>query len=70
MKKVLEMGFRNEAGKVVNILLSDPKDTLTKSEVTTLMQDVIAKNIFSTNDGDLVQIVDAVIRISDVTELA
>lgn len=70
MKKILEMGFRNEAGKVVNILLSDPKDTLTKSEVTTLMQDVIAKNIFSTNDGDLVQIVDAVIRISDVTELA
>ena len=70
MKKILEMGFRNEAGKVVNILLSDPKDTLTKSEVTTLMQDVIAKNIFSTNDGDLVQIVDAVIKISDVTELA
>ena len=69
MKKILEMGFRNEAGKVVNILLSDPKDTLTKSEVTTFMQDVIAKNIFSTNDGDLVQIVDAVIRISDVTEL-
>jgi len=69
VKKILEMGFRNEAGKVVNILLSDPKDTLTKSEVTTFMQDVIAKNIFSTNDGDLVQIVDAVIRISDVTEL-
>lgn len=69
MKKILEMGFRNEAGKVVNILLSDPKDTLTKSEVTTLMQDVITKNIFSTKEGDLVQIVDAMIRITDVTEL-
>ena len=70
MKKVLEMHFRNETGKEVTILVNDPKDGLTAAAVNTVMQNIITKNIFSTASGDLVQIVSAQLRSTDVAELA
>ena len=70
MKKVLEMHFRNETGKEVTILVNDPKATLTAAAVTAVMENIITKNIFSTASGDLVQIVSAQLRSTDVAELA
>lgn len=70
MKKVLEMHFRNETGKEVTILVNDPKEDLTAVAVNAVMQTIITKNIFSTTTGDLVQIVSAQIKSTDVAELA
>jgi len=70
MVKTLEMVFRNENGKSVTLSLLEPKDNLTLAEVTTVMQDMISKNIFSTTTGDLVQIVEARIRSNDMAVLA
>ena len=70
MTKVLEMHFRNETGKEVTILVNNPKDDLTAVAVTAVMQNIITKNLFSTTSGDLVQIVSAQLRSTDVAELA
>ena len=70
MTKTLEMVFRNQDGKEVTVRMADPKDDLTKAQVDPVMQDIIAKNVFTTNGGDLVQIVDARIRTGDAVSLA
>ena len=70
MRKVLEMHFRNETGKEVTILVNNPKDGLTAAAVTAVMQNIITKNLFGTTSGDLVQIVSAQLRSTDVAELA
>lgn len=70
MIKTLEMNFRDAFGKNVMITLPNPKDDLTLTEVTAVMQSIIDKNIFTTSYGDLEDIVDAKIRIVDVTVLA
>jgi hypothetical protein len=69
MKKTLEMTFRSAAGKEVVLSLPDPKPSLTLAEVNAVMQTIITKNIFATKSGDLVQTVDAKIRVLDVTDL-
>lgn len=70
MVKTLEMEFRNETGKSVVLRMIEPKDAITLAEVTTVMEDIIAKNIFSTTSGDLVQVVEARILSSDSLVLA
>ncbi len=69
MTKTLEMVFRNADGKETVISLADPREDVTKDEVDTVMQDIVAKNIFSTKGGDLVQVVDARIRTRDSVSL-
>lgn len=69
LKKTLEMIFRNESGNEVMIQVANPKVDLTLAQVNAVMQDIVAKNIFSTTGGDLVQMVDAKIRVLEVTEL-
>lgn len=70
MTKNLEMVFRNNSGKEATISLADPKDGLTNAEVQTLMQNILTKNIFTTTDGDLREIVEARVRTSDSVTLA
>ena len=70
MVKTLEMVFRNENGKEIIISMVEPKENLTLAAVNLVMQDIIAKNIFSTKSGNLVQIVEARIRSKDVAVLA
>ena len=69
MVQTLEMVFRNESGKSVTLSLLEPKDDLTLTEVNSVMQDIIAKNVFSTTSGDLVQVVEARIRSNDMAVL-
>ena len=70
MTKTLEMTFRDTLGKNVMINVADPQDGLTLAQVNTVMQDIITRNIFVTTNGDLVDIVEAKIRVVDVTVLA
>lgn len=70
MVKTLEMVFRNGSGKEVVLSLVDAKENLTLAEVKAVMQDIVAKNIFSTKSGDLVQVVEARIRSKDSVVLA
>lgn len=54
----------------MTIFVNNPKDGLTAVAVNAVMQNIIAKNIFSTTSGDLVQIVSAQVRSTDVAKLA
>lgn len=69
MTKTLEMTFRDVMGKNVMINIPNPQDGLTLAQVDAVMQDIIAKNIFVTTSGDLVDVVEAKIRVVDVTVL-
>lgn len=70
MKKTLEMAFRNQSGKEIRLSLPDPKTDLTRTQVETVMQTIISKNIFTSKGGDLTQIVDVRLRSSDTSSLA
>jgi hypothetical protein len=69
MAKTLEMVFRNESGKEVTLSIADPKEDLTLAEVKTVMEDIIAKQIFESQTGDLAQIVEARINSKEMTVL-
>ncbi|WP_099716752.1 DUF2922 domain-containing protein [Clostridium sp. LS] len=55
MEYTLAMTFLTAAGLKTTLSVSGVKSTLTKDEVNTLMETIIAKNIFKTNSGDLVK---------------
>lgn len=47
MSKSLNMVFNTAQGKKVSININNPKENLTKEQVTTVMNSIIAKNIFT-----------------------
>ena len=55
MEYSLSMTFLTEFGLKSSLAVSGVKPTITKEEVNTLMDTIIAKNIFKTNSGDLVK---------------
>ncbi|AJQ26059.1 DUF2922 domain-containing protein [Pelosinus fermentans] len=69
MAKTLEMVFRSEGGKEVTLSIADPKENLTLAEVKTVMEDIIAKQVFESKTGDLSQIVEARINSKDTAVL-
>ena len=52
--QTLRMVFKNEAGSNFTLSLDNPRDTLTTAEIETVMDSIIAKNIFLTTGGPLV----------------
>jgi len=70
VKKTLEMTFRNELGKESVLSLPDPKDDLTLAGVKTVMQNIVAKNLFTTKSGKLTEALEAKVSVLDVTVLA
>ena len=70
MTKTAKLGFKNAAGKDVNLLVANPKEGLTKAEASATQTLIIARNIFTSTGGDLVSAVDPVILTSDTTALA
>lgn len=52
--KTLRMVFKNAGGSNVTFSLRNPKDDITAGEVETVMDTIIAKNIFSSTGGDLI----------------
>ena len=64
-RKVLKMTFNNALGNAVTITLPNPKTDLTATQVQTVMDQIIAKNIFLTSGGDLISKRD--VKIVDTT---
>lgn len=62
MVNTLELVFRNTAGQEVVMSLADPKAGLSRADAETVMQAIIAENVFTSKGGDLLEIVDARIR--------
>ncbi len=52
--KTLKMAFLNEGGGTLTLTVRNPKDNITETEVQTVMDNIINKNVFATTDGDLV----------------
>ena len=52
MAKTLVMTFLDESGKKSSINLSNIKDTLSEAQVSTVMDTIISKNIFTASGGD------------------
>lgn len=69
MARVLVMTFKNEAGQNVNIRLNYPRENLTPEAVSAVMDTIIAKNVFATTGGDLVEKVGAYIEELSRTSL-
>jgi hypothetical protein len=70
MAKTLELVFRTGAGKETTINLPDPKDDLTLAQAQTVMDDIIAKNIFVIKGSALTERVEARVRSSETVALA
>lgn len=70
LDRSLRMVFLNEAGKNVSINIAGIKDTITTEETKSLMQLIVAKNIFESTGGNLVSIVSADIIAREVQEIA
>ncbi len=69
MATKLRMSFKNALDNTSSISLDDPKADITAVEVQTVMDDIIAKNIFNTSGGDLVAVKGAEVVTTTVNEL-
>lgn len=70
MSKTLSMVFNTKNGKKASININNPKENLTKDQVATVMNSIIAKNIFTTVNGELVSISEINMKSSDKNVLA
>ena len=70
MTKTLRLPYVNAAGKDVNILVANPKEGLTKAEAVATQTMIIARNLFTSNGGDLISAGDPVVLIQDTAVLA
>lgn len=69
MDKRLEMVFKNDAGKNARVSVTDPREDLDPAEIQTAMDTIVAKNIFKTSGGDIVEAVSARLVTRDVVEI-
>ncbi|EEG77837.1 DUF2922 domain-containing protein [Dethiobacter alkaliphilus] len=69
METTLQLIFRNEEGSLFTINLPFPKEDLTEAQLAAAMDEVIAKNIFRSTGGPLVQKVRVRKTAREVTEL-
>lgn len=69
MSTKLEMSFKNAMENKSTVSIDNPRSDLTDAEVKTVMQDIIAKNIFNTTGGDLVSINSARIVSTTIDDL-
>lgn len=69
MSKSLIMNFLTEEGKKASVRISNVKQDITDLEVKTAMETIIAKNIFTTKNGDLKAIDSAHVQDTSVEEL-
>jgi len=69
MAKSLVMTFLTDAGKKAALNVPSAKDSITKDEVSTAMNTIIAKNIFNSSNGRFVKIDSAKIDEKNSTTL-
>ncbi|GAB6159316.1 DUF2922 domain-containing protein [Desulfotomaculum varum] len=69
MSKTLELIFVNTAGSKVTLRVAEPRDNLLESEVRAVMEQIVAKDIFTSPGGSLAGVAGARLITRDVTEL-
>lgn len=69
MAKSLVMTFLTDTGKKSSLNVSNVNDSITKDEVSTAMNTIIAKNIFNTTNGRFAKIDSARIDEKNSTSL-
>lgn len=69
MTKTLELIFVNMAGEKVTLRISDPKDNLLETDVRAVMDQILARDVFTSSGGSLVNASGARIVTRDVAEL-
>ncbi len=67
--RTLEMTFATELNKKHVIRVADAKSEVTASEVSTAMDNIINKNIFSGTGGELIEKVSAQLITTQVDDL-
>ncbi|MDK2563282.1 DUF2922 domain-containing protein [Romboutsia sedimentorum] len=65
--KRLIMTFKNHEDKKVSLSVEDPKDDITEAEIKSVMDLIVAKNIFAPNGMDLIAAVEAKVVATDTT---
>ena len=65
--KRLVMTFKTDGDRKVSLVVDDPRDDISESEIKAAMDLVIAKNIFAPNGDDIVQAIDAKVVVTDTT---
>ncbi|MCF6095307.1 DUF2922 domain-containing protein [Microaerobacter geothermalis] len=69
MAKTLDLLFLNQEGKRVRLSINNPTEPVDPLAVSTVMDLVIAKNIFSSTGGDLISKEGAELTERTVTEI-
>ena len=69
-KKTLQMIFKTTEGANLTVNLGDLKEDLTDSEVATVMDEIVANQLFASNKGPVVAKNKAQIVTQSVAELA
>lgn len=70
MARVLEMTFSTELGRSKVIRVADAKDPLAAAEVSACMDNIIAKNIFTSSSGSLTGKVKAQVVTTTTADVA
>ncbi len=70
MEKTLQLVFRNASGREISLNLANPKPDLTAAMVAPVMQQIVDNHLFTSNTGELIQVVEARIKSNEVTPLA
>lgn len=65
----LEMIFKNQLDRKTRLSIDNPKPDITEGEVRSVMDNIIAANIFDSTGGDLVGVSGARIVTTQVTDL-
>ncbi|GEQ21770.1 MULTISPECIES: DUF2922 domain-containing protein [Clostridium] len=68
MEYTLSMTFLTESGEKSTLSVSGVRSDITQAEANTLMDAIIAKNIFQTDSGDLVKKSSAQLTQKQVTK--
>ena len=69
MEQTLEVVFKNAEGDTKVITVTDPREGITAQEADEAMDIILAANVIETSGGDLVEAVEARLRITQVTVL-
>jgi len=69
MEQTLELVFKNAEGDTKVITVTDPREGITAQEADEAMDIILAANVIETSGGDLVEAVEARLRITQITVL-
>lgn len=64
----LVMNFKNEDDKKITLSIDDPREDLTKEEISECMNLIISKDVFTPNKMSLVKSLDAKVITTDTTD--